>query len=136
MGLWHLFYLLILEHCANRSDWSITGLQICLGCVRDLLGIAAVKTLWKSVTILALGRESSTGLEQKEKEQSCCTSIFSLPFCINLKSGLLRVEGALPQSFLLMLCMIPKFMMLLDLGVMSLAYYRSSLKQSQSSKQI
>lgn len=57
--------------------------------MRDLLGIAAVKTHWKSVTVLALGREPSTGLEEKEKEQSCCTSVFSLPFCISIKCGLL-----------------------------------------------
>lgn len=57
--------------------------------VRDLLGIAAVKTHWKSVIVLALGREPSTGLEEKEKEQSCCTSVFSLPFCISIKCGLL-----------------------------------------------
>lgn len=93
--------------------------------MRDLLGIAVVKTHWKSVTVLVLGRETSTGLEEKEKEQSCCTSVFSLPFCISIKFGLLRVEGTLPQSCLLMFCMILKFTILLDQGAMSLAYYRS-----------
>lgn len=93
--------------------------------MRDLLGIAAAKTHWKSVTVLALGREPSTESEESEKEQSCCTSIFSLSFCISSRCGLLRVEDILPQSCLLILCKIFKLMILLDLGVMSPAYYRS-----------
>lgn len=92
--------------------------------MRDLLRIAAVKTHWKSVTVLALGRKSSAGLEEKEKEKCSCTSIFSLPFCISSKCGLVRVVGTLPQNCLLMLCMILTFMILLDLGAMFLAYYR------------
>lgn len=106
------------------SRYALAAWEIC----QELLQSKHIGSL---VTVLALGRETSTESEEKEKEQSCCTSIFSLPFCISIKCGLLRVEGALPQSCLLMLFMILKFMILLGvlgvlvLGVIPLAYYRS-----------
>lgn len=58
------------------------------------------------------------------KRNKVAAHLFS-PFCISSRCGLLRVGDTHLQSCLLMLCKILKFMLLLDLGEMSLAYYRS-----------
>lgn len=69
-------------------------LYICFGCMRGLLGTAAVKTHWKSVAALAFIKEPSAESVKKLKkeEQRCCTSIFSLPSCVSAKCGLVRVD--------------------------------------------
>lgn len=42
-------------------------LYMCFGCMRGLLGTAAVKTHWKSVAALALVREPSAESGKKKK---------------------------------------------------------------------